>query len=130
MKDWYDEDSEPARFSTTALMQEILLSYRLLVLFDRRARGSFDKVASRIRRLDDFDSELDELCLGSPPRRGPWGRFLFKPEGLRETFRASSDFPIFSARLLKIEEFIDSVQPTRIASLWRDRRDILRWYTF
>lgn len=106
-------------------MQEVLLSYKLLVLFDKRARNTFHRATKNISTLKDYDKELDILCLGNP-LRSRW----HKPYGLRETFYGSSDFPIFAARLSKIQRSIDSIQPNRISSLWRDHRDILCWYTF
>lgn len=111
-------------------MQEILHSYKLLVLLDKRARKKFCSITNNASKQDEYDLELDQLCLGG--RRGRLSRLGFaqRPDGLRETFQAHSDFPIFSSRLLKLEEYIDSVQPNRVSSLWRDRRDILRWYTF
>ncbi|KAI1271210.1 hypothetical protein F5Y07DRAFT_26488 [Xylaria sp. FL0933] len=127
--DWYDPTTKPARFTTKALMQEILLSYKLLVLFDRKARKLFKHITKDIAKLSDYDDELDKLCLGySHDRPEPFS--WHEPRGLRETFRASSDFPIFSSRLIKVEQFIDSIQPNTITALWKDRRDILRWYTF
>ncbi|KAI1317388.1 hypothetical protein F5Y16DRAFT_149665 [Xylariaceae sp. FL0255] len=129
LQDWYDAGSAPPKFTVNRLMQEILLSYSLLVLFDRRARRTFVDSTRGMSSEPDYDEELDRLCIGSN-RRQMRRDFWFEPEGLRETFQANSDFPIFSARLCKIQRFVDSIQPNRIQSLWRDRRDILRWYTF
>jgi hypothetical protein len=110
-------------------MQEILLSYQLLVRFDRKARASYLGQLRADLLKGCFDRELDTLCV--------WRqnslfleRFQRAPFQIRETFYSSSDFPIFSARLVDIDRFINSIQPNRISSLWEDRRDMLRWYTF
>ncbi|KAI1453882.1 hypothetical protein F4805DRAFT_461270 [Annulohypoxylon moriforme] len=129
LEDWYDEDSKPPKFTTKGLMQEILLSYNLLVLFDGRARKYFIDTTKNMSCLSDYDEELDRLCLGAP-RNEIRRKFWFKPKGFRETFYATYDFPILSSRLSKIQGFIDSIQPNGIHSLWNDRRDMLRWYTF
>ncbi|KAJ8130117.1 hypothetical protein O1611_g3517 [Lasiodiplodia mahajangana] len=130
LHDWYDEHTKPAKFSTKALMQEILLSYKLLVQFDNKAKSVYRQITADLAKLEDFDPELDICALGvsrhSRQYQYYWGRRQFT----RETFNASSDFPIFSCRLRKLEQFIDSIQPNKISSLWKDRRDILRWYTF
>ncbi|KAL2833834.1 hypothetical protein BDW59DRAFT_64532 [Aspergillus cavernicola] len=129
LQGWYDESNAPPKFTTRALMREILQSYKLLVLFDVRARSVYQRHREDLTQLLDHDNELDILCLGVS-HKGLGLDYRYRPPGLRETFRASSDFPILGPRLLKIEQYIDSIQPNRISSLWRDRRDILRWYTF
>ncbi|KUJ06620.1 uncharacterized protein LY89DRAFT_602958 [Mollisia scopiformis] len=41
-----------------------------------------------------------------------------------------TDFPIFSSRLYNIQADIKRQLPNQISHLWRDKSDILRWYTF
>lgn len=138
LEGWYDERMRPPRFVASALMQEMLISYKLLVLFDRDARKVYrDALRPKLQgRL--FDPELDALCLA---RRRRFYHELadYVPAPLlpgprrlpdRETFYAPSEFPLLAPRLALIERFMDSIQPSRISSLWRDKRDILRWYTF
>ncbi len=129
LENWYDEHDKPLHFTTKALMQEILLSYRLLVLFERRARMTYFRRLRIDAMGDGFDRELDALCLWR--QRLPFlEHFQNAPFRIRETFYCSSDFPILSARLADIDRFINSIQPNRISSLWEDKRDMLRWYTF
>src|SRR5215471_229997 len=49
---------------------------------------------------------------------------------VKESFDAFADFPILGSRLMRIQAHIDGIQLNPITSLWRDKRDILRWYTF
>lgn len=130
LQDWFDDDDKPSGFTVKSLMQEILQSYKVLVLFDKGARKKFCSITTNASKQDEYDPELDQLCLGCQGGRLSRIGFFKRPDGLRETFQVHSDFPTFSSRLLKLEDYIDSVQPNRVSSLWRDRRDILRWYTF
>jgi hypothetical protein len=110
-------------------MQEIIESYKLFIRFDRRARANYHRHL-RPHVMDNcFDPELDVLCLWR--QTGLFmERFLKAPFQIRETFYSSYDFPILSPRLMEIDQFINSIQPNRISSLWKDKRDMLRWYTF
>ncbi|KAL6830018.1 hypothetical protein V8C40DRAFT_239087 [Trichoderma camerunense] len=129
LENWYAEDEKPVRFTTMALMHEIRLSYQLLIRFDRKARATYLGGLRASALGSCFDPKLDALCLWR--RQGLFlERFQRDPLQIRETFYSSSDFPIFSARLVKIDRFINSIQPNRISSLWKDKRDMLRWYTF
>ncbi|KAL2143246.1 hypothetical protein VTI28DRAFT_10618 [Corynascus sepedonium] len=129
LESWYDERAKPPGFEAKGLVQEILISYKLLVLFDRNSRKLYRSYLrpGLLGRL--FDPVLDTLCLAQK-RHWYHEYFGFADFPVRETFYAPSDFPIFSPRLTHLERFIDSIQPNRISSLWRDKRDILRWYTF
>lgn len=110
-------------------MQEILLSYRPVVLFDRYARACYRDSLRGLVLDESFDPELDSLCLGQ--LRAWYSEYLRQPPfPVRETFDAQFDFPVYSARFGYISQFINSIQPNRISTLWHDRRDILRWYTF
>lgn len=109
---------------------EVILSYSLLFRCDPRARKEYRsrwrRTAGLNRALDPY---LDELCIGSGRTFLNFLTPTYK-QPVRESFDASSDFPVLSARLRKIQHFIDSIQPNRVRSLWKDKRDILRWYTF
>jgi len=49
--------------------------------------------------------------------------------GIRETYNADSQFPILSEQSKTIQDYIEGIQPSRVASLWHDRRDLRLWYT-
>jgi hypothetical protein len=111
-------------------MNEVILSYSLLFQCDSRARKEyFAKYRKAAQNDGILDPLLDELCMGA--KQSAFIRILHPfRQPVRETFDASSDFPILSDRLDRIQRFIDGIQPNRIRSLWKDKRDILRWYTF
>jgi hypothetical protein len=111
-------------------MKEVILSYSLLFRLDSRARNIYRRVERKRASIDAYtDPVLDGCCLkqeGFTILR-PLARF---DSPVKESFDAFADFPILGSRLMRIQAHIDGIQPNRIASLWRDKRDILRWYTF
>jgi hypothetical protein len=130
LDDYYDEYHKPTNFTVANFMHEILLSYTLIFRYDKSAQRVFQSI-----KVDPYDPKschdplLVALCSTKVPAADlpEVGSSVFK---MKETFDAVSDFPILSARFYRIQAHIDSIQPNRIASLWRDKRDILRWYTF
>ena len=112
------------------MLREILLSYSLLFRDDRRARNLYRKIERKRASLEDSTSEevvdpwLDKLC-------GVYlSTSIFSLGGpVREVYDAEADFPIFKRRITKIQDYMESIQPNRFMSLWRDRRDLRIWYT-
>ena len=104
-----------------------MLSYTLLFKADRRSRQIYQR-SERARASVGKEGEppyidpcLDELCGYSIPTS------LTTP--VRESYDANLDFPVFKARLERIQQHIRDIQPNRFMSLWRDRRDLRLWYT-
>lgn len=127
----YSSDGRRSRDYTIAkYVNEITLSYSLLFRCDKKARKEFQ---TRWKTAADKDGTIDpvleELCSGTAHHFRLLRDTSYK-QPVRETFDAASDFPILSNRLDKIQRFVDSIQPNRMSSLWKDKRDILRWYTF
>lgn len=48
---------------------------------------------------------------------------------MRDIYDIETDFPIFSNRFKKIQDYIKGIESSRFMSLWRDRRDLRLWYT-
>jgi hypothetical protein len=48
---------------------------------------------------------------------------------MKPTYNSESDFQIFSTRLKALQAYINSQNPNKAKLLWKDRRDLLRWYT-
>ena len=124
-----DQSSEV--ISIVNLMNEIILSYSLLFKENRRSRDLYrsqERERASVsgqegRRL--MDPVLDRACgLDLPVSIFSWG------QPVRETYHAESDFPILRKKLLKLHYHIDGIQPSRVSSLWTDRRDMRLWYTF
>ena len=127
---YYDGVRKPDGFTVGRYLREILLSYSLLFRFDSHAQKTYHNI-ERIRAGKDGhrDPLLDELCMGRDAHTSL--RLLYwLTTPVKESFDAASDFPILSSRLWRVQKHIESIQPNRISSLWRDKRDIMRWYTF
>jgi hypothetical protein len=69
------------------------------------------------------DSFLDKLCGHKRDVN------LQKTYPTRSAYRAE-DFPVFGRKLFTLQDHVLSQNPTRVKMLWKDRRDMLRWYTF
>ena len=112
-------------------MNKIILSYSLLFREDRFSRRLYrfqERKRAAIPRLGGepvMDPVLDRAC-GLDMRVSV---FSYR-QPVRETYHAESDFPILRKRLLKLHYYIDGIRPNKVSSLWTDRRDIMRWYTF
>ncbi|TAQ87150.1 hypothetical protein B7494_g4532 [Chlorociboria aeruginascens] len=118
--DYYDLYSKPEHFSAIAFFKEVRLSYRLIFGDDQKAHRYY----RRLYRPDAnkngfFDPYLDELC-----------RRASNTTDSRTIYNKTTDFPILGPRLALLQGYICRQHPNTIQMLWRDRRDLLRWYTF
>jgi hypothetical protein len=132
-KDFYTEGERPTEdFSPQDLMREIILSYGLLVQNWRLARKLYRKERIRASTTGSLgrrnvDPWLDKLCGMNLP--SSILSSLVSKHGIRETYDAKSQFPILSDRLKTIQDYMEGIQPSRVSSLWHDRRDLRLWYT-
>ncbi|UKZ78929.1 hypothetical protein TrVFT333_006676 [Trichoderma virens FT-333] len=130
LRDFYEDYEKPSEdFTVAKLLNEVILSYVLLFRSDRRSRKVYERSerarAALYREGSHFytDPFLDELC-GN--RSSSW--FAFGGP-IRESYDSSVDFPVFKARLERIQQHVKDIQPNRFMSLWRDQRDLRLWYT-
>jgi hypothetical protein len=129
LRDFYEEDEKPSDdYTLSKLLGEVMLSYALLFKADRRSRQIYqrcERARASLGKLEGgqpyVDPCLDELCGYSIPSS------LATP--VRESYDANADFPVFKARLERIQQYVRDIQPNRFMSLWRDRRDLRLWYT-
>ncbi|KAL7894039.1 hypothetical protein HDV64DRAFT_288492 [Trichoderma sp. TUCIM 5745] len=120
--------SSSAQFTVQGMMGEILMSYALVFKLNWRAQQLYKKEKAKPSN-QLTDPLLDRLCLDD--LEGSLKSSLlafFSPK--KESFDADAEFPIMSQRLLRIQNYIDGIPTNRISSLWKDRRDMSRWYTF
>ena len=124
--------------------QEILMSYRLIFGQSRGARrlarGALRKLrAEQPGIAGEYDRLLEIMCTrpcDSVVRRLPvsfWPVSCRTSDGsLQEesVYSSQDDFPMFGARLAKLQEFNLRQHPSKLRDLWRDRRNPLQWYTF
>ncbi|KAJ2985403.1 hypothetical protein NUW58_g5547 [Xylaria curta] len=127
LQSYYDEDEMPSGFLWPDLAKELLQTYHIIFKDDRRARRIYQRHERRKAAIGSdgiTDFYLDEVCGAHLST----SRFKFGGP-VRESYHAEGDFPFFCRRLLRIQEYVEGIQPNRFISLWRDRRDLQRWYT-
>ncbi|KAI1311977.1 hypothetical protein F5Y03DRAFT_261378 [Xylaria venustula] len=132
IKDAYTSmDELPGGISVTDLMNEIILSYKLIFCEERSSRKLYrlrerNQASIKGQRGEPVsDPVLDRACGFDLPVS-----ILSFGEPFRETYHAESNFPILRERLLKLSLYVDGIQPNHVTSLWTDRRDMRLWYTF
>jgi hypothetical protein len=127
---YVDDEKPTTNFTITHLLDEVLLSYALLFADDRSARKLYRKTERVRASLPNTAGEpivdplLDRLC----GTHLSISIFSFgRP--VRENYDAQSDFPCLRPRLKRLNDYMSGVEPSRLRSLWRDRRDLRLWYT-
>jgi len=108
-------------------MDEIILSYALLFKCDRRSRKVYknhERSKAAIPFSNLVDPGLDELCSTDSTKSE-----ASESSSVRDSFDCEADFPIFRYRFLRVQRYMEGIQPNRFMSLWRDRRDLKLWYT-
>ena len=123
------------------LLQEILLSYRLLFGQDRKSRKLFRTIEHKNLKesLQWEDPLLGVLCgekFNSTIKQYPlrfWPETCLSNDNQlleQAVYIDTTDFPIFRNRLKIIQEFCLRQSPSRVRDMWRDRRNPLQWYAF
>jgi hypothetical protein len=121
---FFFEAEIPKDFSWTNMMKEIMLTYCILFRDDRKSRKIYQlRERARARFINGSDSKLDTLC------GADWSTSIFASTPVKESYDSEVDFPILSRRLHRLQDYMLSIQPNRVLSVWRDRRDLTRWYT-
>ena len=108
----------------TEMLQETLLSYRLLFGQDKQARKLY-------RKLDPFagiplegrDPLLSSLC-----RCKPFSTPVLPSD--RDSYDLQRHFPILRSRIAAIHRLLSASKPRGWRELWRDKRDSAGWFTF
>ncbi|THV52154.1 hypothetical protein BGAL_0087g00140 [Botrytis galanthina] len=119
VRSYYDEYNMPTGFSSSAFLKEVRQSYRLLFSEDSRScRHYKNHERKRLLQKGLLDPYLEELCGTHNTSRH------------QSSYSKATDFPIFAARLSIIQEYIQRQNPETISMLWKDRRNLLQWYTF
>jgi hypothetical protein len=124
LNDYYRGRNCPEAFTTGRFIQEILLSYKLIFADDSKARRiwqSQEKEKAAQAAGGVCDPALSRICGET---------FSSHAYASRQSYSAEDDFPIYGERLRALQNDVLDLHPNRLSSLWNDRRDVLRWYTF
>jgi len=113
------------REDVTKLLQQVLLSYRLLFGQGRRSREVFRNLRPFARiDAEGQDRFLSELCSK---------RWLVEcPVELeeRDEYDLAEDFPHLRSKLVRLSRFASSKKPQSLRQLWADRRNSPAWLAF
>lgn len=109
----------------TGLLQEILLSYRLIFGQNKRSRAAFRQTQPFARIPSHaHDRLLGQLC----------GRKRFDSSHTgsaelieRDEYDLAADFPHLRSRLARLGGYAAGKKPRSIRQLWSDRRDSTAW---
>jgi hypothetical protein len=107
----------------TQLLEEILLSYRLLIGQNIRSRRLFQKLSPFQGMPANFrDDLLVQLCTSKDS----------VPLGLvqRDAYELARDFPHLRTRLVRLDHHLNQRKPRSWTELWLDNRDSASWLTF
>lgn len=112
--------------------REALLSYRLMFGQNKDSwkayRSRYRSHHSREPLEANCDPLLSRLCSKSWVNEQVYNDI--EAPNVRTVYSAKADFPYFGERLLILQEYIVTQVPDGWRSLWRDRRDMTRFWTF
>ncbi|KAL8855985.1 MAG: hypothetical protein Q9178_007355 [Gyalolechia marmorata] len=117
-RQWATEDA------VTAILQETLLSYRLLFGQNKQSRTLF-KSLQKLSGVPEErrDTLLRDIC-GSKVCK-----IAMLPDD-KDTYVLHQDFPALRSRLIRLHQALSASKPSTWKELWRDRRDSANWLTF
>lgn len=135
----HEESQRDEDLGSTQLIQEVLMSYRLLFGQSHASRALAKSLVHELEKHGRVDGLLGYLC--TKPQKDVNRRLpsSFWPVTCRDfdgnlqeagCYSAQDDFPLLGNRLVALQEFGLRQQPSRLRDLWRDRRSPLQWYTF
>jgi hypothetical protein len=116
---WADQED------VTRLLQQILLSYRLLFGQNKKSREVFRS----LRPFEGVAAQGHDRCLSQlcsqkrPPKRG-----IELKE--REEYDLIDDFPHLRSKLVRLSSYASSKKPQSFLQLWADRRNSPAWLAF
>ena len=117
---WADQED------TTKLLQQVLLSYRLLFGQSKKSREVFRSLRPFARiPADGHDQFLSQLC---GRKRPPDECAMELIE--RDEYDLIDDFPHLRSKLVRLSSYASSKRPQSILQLWADRRNSPAWLAF
>jgi hypothetical protein len=112
---------------STDFLVEVLCSYRVIFGQHKKSADKFNNIQPK----EFQDPLLKKLC-GSSCTEGECRNFYswLEAADCKTTYSASADFPLIGRRLLSLQDYMNAQNPSDLRTLWYDKRDVLRWYTF
>ena len=106
------------------LLQEIMLSYRLLFGQDKKSRHLFKSM----RNGDSEPAVASDPLLALLCSKKASHQCTISME--RTTYRLRRDFPILRSRIAILQQHLLNTKPRTWKEIWTDKRDSPQWYTF
>ena len=117
---FYEEWMKPQGMCGSKYAQEVLHTLLILLGTEKSRKLFKNKEIPSIKSLNlNYDLTFDQLN----------DDLQHKKVSLKESYSKTSDFPILAHRLELLEQYVNNQQPSRLMGLWKDDRDIMRWYT-
>ena len=117
-RQWATEDA------VTTILQETLLSYRLLFGQNKRSRTLFKSINSSSGVPEERrDIILNDIC-------GKKVCKIAKIPNDKDIYELQKDFPALRSRIIRLHQALSASKPSTWKELWRDRRDSANWLTF
>jgi len=115
---WADEEA------VTGLLQEVLLSYRLLFGQTKRSRSLFQNLRPFARiPPEGQDQLLSQLC----SRKRPYCSITLTE---RDEYDLADDFPHLRSKLARLSSYASGKKPRSLRQLWVDKRNSPAWLAF
>ncbi|KAL8993730.1 MAG: hypothetical protein Q9169_006127 [Polycauliona sp. 2 TL-2023] len=106
------------------MLQEILVSYRLLFGQNKQARKLFSRCGPAVELPANIqDQLLPQLCEYKSFR-------LVRGSLDKDSYDLKQDFPVLRSRIARLHKILSARKPRSWTELWRDKRDSSGWYTF
>lgn len=131
--DYYADDlatkDHSLNIKSVEFFSEMLLSSRFIFGQDKKSYKTF---RSQYKKSDagkrsDIDPQLIGLCDYNWRKQSIY--LEIDAPGAKTVYSAKADFPFFSERLIALQEYVLTQSPNDWKTLWRDRRDLNRFWT-
>ncbi|KAI0391425.1 hypothetical protein F5Y17DRAFT_406605 [Xylariaceae sp. FL0594] len=106
------------------LLEEVLLSYRLLFGQDKRSRRLFHKLNPFLDTPSNSRDELLSQLCSAKDLDGSLGL------SQHDAYELAKDFPHIRTKLVRLSNHLTQRRPRSWAELWVDNRDSASWLTF
>ncbi|KAH7400228.1 hypothetical protein BKA64DRAFT_477638 [Cadophora sp. MPI-SDFR-AT-0126] len=125
--------SEPDGSDAKDYFREVLLTYRLIFGMHSSSYNMFRQLEkAKIWGKDNSpDTMLDVLCGQSwetEEARQVWDELGVSEPSI--CYDATASFAFLGDRLLHLQNYVEAHEPAPILTLWHDKRDISKWWTF
>lgn len=112
-------------------LREVIETYRLLFGQDKASWELFRaryRIRRRLRRQPpQWDPLLNSICGADWADQDIYNFLGSLPS--KTVYSAQDDYPFFAERLVILHEFVAAQVPDDLLTLWRDRRDVSKYWT-